>query len=1023
MKKLLLTFFIFLMCVGISLAQRTITGVVLDDNNEPLIGASVLVKGTVLGTITDLDGSYSIDMPDGSDILIYSFTGFTSQEYAVGSESSVDITLFFDAIGLEDVLVVGYAPQKRKDVTGAVSSIKSEDISNVQLPSFETALQGRAAGVQVTKNSGKPGGGIDVNIRGRTSISASNQPLYVIDGIPIISGDNLDFAQEAIGGSNISVLSDLNPDEIASIEVLKDAASAAIYGSRAANGVVLITTKSGSKDGKTKISLNSSYGNAWLPKKIEGITGEEYQQYSEELWGPLLESFGLDVTYANVQEFLLGPIGESNTQWLDEIFRTAPLKNLSGNISGGNASTQYFGSLGYSDEQGIIKNSGFTRYSGRLNVNHIASKKLTFGMNMAYSKSNTQQVQNDNNIFGALGAAILIPPVVPIFNDDGSYGGAFGIENAVAATTEYENNIGRGRLQGKIRASYNLTEQLSLSASLGLDLVNQRESIYEPNVLQSSNTGRAVVATISDERFVHEYVANYNNTFGKHAFQIAVGTSFQEDDINLNFTEAVDFPTNDFRGLSSGATPLTTDGSFTGDNLRSYFASANWSLDGKYFVTATFRADGSSRFINNQWGYFPGVSAGWNITETLMPDSKIDLLKLRVGYGQTGNNTFNNFLSRQLYGGGANYRDAPGTQPTQLGNPDLKWETTSQLNVGLDFGFANNRIGGSLDVYVKDTEDLLLARPIPTTSGFTTVIQNVGAVQNKGVDLTLTAAVVDSRDFKWNTTFTIGYLQNRVKRLVDGIPFDAGFANRIAEGQSIGSFFGHQTDGLFQNQAEIDAHATQPNAAPGDFRFVDIGGGAGPDNIVGTDDDLAPDGVINDDDRTYVGKALPDFQGGFNNSLSYKGISIDAFFQFATGFQVYNNNLAFAEGMNGVFSPTRRAWEGRWKQEGDDTNIPRLIRNDPNGNRRDSDRFAEDGDYLRLKTLTVAYELPSSVLSKIGIGSLKVYASGYNLWTLTDYSWFDPEVNIFDGNNTALGTDFLTFPQPRSIIFGINLGF
>ena len=1028
MKRLIFTFLSVCCFALVSWSQRTITGVVTDDAGEPLAGATVLVKGTTTGTIADIDGSYSIILPDGSTTLVYSFTGFSTQEYNVETLSTLDVALAFDAIGLEDVVVVGYSPQKRKDVTGSVSSIKSGEIENVQLPSFETALQGRAAGVQVTKNSGKPGGGIDVNIRGRTSISASNQPLYVVDGVPIISGDNLDFAQEGIGGSNVSVLSDLSPNDIESIEVLKDASSAAIYGSRAANGVVLITTKRGSKDGKTSININSSYGNAWLAKSIPAISGQQYQDYSVELWGPLLDAFGLDRSFENIETFLLGPLGNANTRWLDEVFTTSPLTNLSGNISGGNDKTQFYGSFGYSDEEGIMVNSGFTRYNGRLNVNHFASDKLNFSMNMGYSNSNTQQIQNDNNIFGALGASILIPPVVPIFNDDGSYGGAFGIENAVAAVTEYQNNIIRGRLQGKVRAAYNITDELSLSASLGVDLVDQSENIYEPRVLQSSNTGRAVVATISDKRFIHEYVANYNTSFGKSALQVALGTSFQEDDINTTFTEAVDFPTDDFRGLSSGATPLTTNGGFTGDNLRSYFGSVNYNFDSKYYLTATFRADGSTRFVNNQWGFFPGVSAGINLGEILIPESNIDLLKLRLGWGQTGNNVIGNFAALQLYGGGNNYvtpdgADAPGTAPSQIGNPDLKWETTTQINAGIDFGFANSRFGGSIDFYVKNTTDLLLNRPIPTTSGFTSVTQNVGEVQNRGVDITLNASIIDNKDFSWTSTFTVGYLQNEVKKLVDGIPFDVGFANRIAEGQSLGSFFGHVTDGLFQNQAEIDAHATQPNAAPGDFRFMDISGGAGPDGVLGTADDLAPDGVINDNDRTFIGKALPDFQGGFRNVLSYKGITVNAFFQFATGFQVYNNNLAFAEGMNSVFAPTLRAWENRWQQEGDQTNIPRLVRNDPNGNRRDSDRFAEDGDYLRLKTLTVGYNLPSSLLDKIGLQSVEVYASGYNLWTATGYSWFDPEVNIFDGSNTALGTDFLTFPQPRSIIFGVNLGF
>jgi len=991
-------------------AQQNISGSVTGEDGTSLIGASILAEGTSTGTIADIDGNFSFTLPDGVTAIIVSYTGYREQRVEIGTASIYDVILSDDIIGLEDVVVIGYSPTKRKNLTGAVSSVKSEDIESIQLPSIEAALQGRAAGVTVNKNSGKPGGGIDVNIRGRTSISASNQPLYVVDGIPIISGDNLDFAQDGTGGSNVSVLADLNPDEIESIEVLKDASSAAIYGSRAANGVVLITTKKGSRDGKTKISLNAAYGNQWLPKQIDVVDGPTYIEYITEVFG------------ANI-------VGtEANNNWQDLIFQTSTIQDYNANISGGNAKTQFFASGGYADDQGIMIGSGFTRYSGRLNLNHLATDKLSFNMNMGYIRSSTQQIQNDNNIFGALSTAILLPPVVPVMAEGGGFGSAFGLENPVAAVTQYKNNLARGRLTGKIGANYNITEELSFSASIGADLVNQTESIFEPSTLQSSNTGRAVIATIVNERIIHEYILKYNKAFGNSNINILGGTSFQEDKINTTFSEAVDFPTDDFKGLTSGASPTTTDGGFSGDNLRSYFGSVNYSFGGKYFITGTFRADGSSRFVREQWGFFPGVSAGWNLSEEgFLADSGIDLLKLRVGYGQTGNNVIANFTSRRLFAGGANYLDNPGTVPSQIGNPDLKWETTTQTNIGLDFGFANNRISGSIDAYIKQTDDLLLDRPIPTTSGFVSVIQNVGEVENRGIDITLNTVNVETRDFTWNTTFSVGYLENEVKKLVDGIPFDAGFANRIAEGQSLGSFFGHVTDGIFQNQAEIDAAATQTNGtAPGDIRFLDIAGGAGPDGITATADDLAPDGVINDDDRTYIGKALPDWTGGITNRIAYKGLELNVFFQFATGFQIYNNNLVFAEGLNSVFAPTTNAWENRWQNEGDQTDVPRLVSGDPNSNRRDSDRIVEDGDYIRLKTVTLSYNLPQSILNGSGIANVKVYATGYNLWTATGYSWFDPEVNTFDAggaNSNALGTDFLTFPQPRSLTFGVNLTF
>ncbi len=1007
MKKLLFSMLTMLCTVGTIIGQQSISGTVVDTDNEPLIGANIIVKGTGIGTITDIDGKYSLTVPENSDVVVFSYAGFSSIEIVLDGQSTVDATLSYDAIGLEDIVVIGYTPSKKKDITGAVSSVSAEDIANVQLPTLEAALQGRAAGVQVTKNSGKPGGGVDVNIRGRTSISASNQPLYVVDGIPIISGDNLDFSQEGIGNSNVSVISDINPDEIESIEVLKDAGSAAIYGSRAANGVVLITTKKGKKNTGTKVTLGTVYGTQVLPSQIDVVNGPQYIEYITEVFG------------ANI-------VGtEANTNWQDEIFRSGAMREYRGSISGGDEKTSFFSSLGFTGEEGIVKNSDFDRFSGRLNLDHIVNDKLSVGMNMGYTKSSTRQVQNDNNIYGAVSAAILLPPVVPVFNDDGTYGSAFGLENPLAAVTEYDNQIKRGRMVGKVYANYSILEDLSLRASLGVDLVDQQESIYEPRVLQSSATGRAVEASIKNERLIHEYVLNYNKSIDNHSFLAIAGTSFQEDKINSTYSEATDFPTDDFQGISSGASPVTTNGGFSGDNLKSYFGSVNYNFDSKYYLTATMRADGSSRFVNNQWGYFPGISAAWNITEEdFMADSFFDLVKLRANWGQTGNNVIGNFSSRQLYGGGANYLDQPGIAPTQLGNPDLKWETTTSTNIGLDLGFMDNRVGVNVDFYVKNTTDLLLNRPIPTTSGFGNVLQNVGEMKNTGVDLTINTLNINRNDFTWETTFTVGYLKNEIVKLVDGNPIDAGFSNRLQEGESLGSFFGHQTVGIFQNQAEIEAAATQTTGtAPGDIQFADLGGGAGPDGILGTSDDLAPDGVINDDDRTFIGKALPDFMGGIGNRISYKGIEVNAFFQFATGHQIYNNNLAFAEGLNSVFAPTVNAWENRWQAEGDVTDIPRLVNGDPNNNRRDSDRFVEDADYIRLKTLTIGYNFPAEHLEGAGVSNLKVYFSGYNLWTATGYSWYDPEVNTFDGSNTALGTDFLSYPQPRQYTFGINVTF
>lgn len=1003
MKKFFLSLSLLVFCLGTTLAQRTITGTITDEAGEALIGANVLAKGTTVGTVTDFDGNFTLEVPAGVDAVVVTYTGYGEQEITLGSNSTFSISLAEGQL-IDEVVVIGYTQQKRKDLTGAVSSVDLADYADVTIPAAPIALQGAASGVNVNKNSGTPGGGIDIRVRGTTSINASSQPLFVVDGIPIID-DNFDFTQSGVGNAQLSVLADLNPDEIESMEVLKDAATAAIYGSRAANGVVLITTKSG-RNGKTQINFNASRGQQQAIKLIPTVDGPTYLEYITLLYG------------ANI-------VGtEANSKWQEEIFRTSPIEEYGLNLSGGNQETKYFASLGYANDEGIMIGSRFQRYSARLNLEQKATERIDFGMNMGYTYSITDQIQNDNNIYGALSTAILLPPVVPIRTDDGSYGSAFGLENPVAAVNEYKNKVDRNRLQGKVYGKIKITDFLSFTSTFGTDILDVREDVYEPRVLQSSATGSAVVAAVKNVRFVNDNVLNFVWEGGQNTILALAGISFQEDKRNTTFAEAVDFPTDGFGGLSSAAQPLTTNGGYSGDNLQSFFGNVNYNYAEKYFFTGTLRRDGSSRFVNNRWGTFPGVSVAWRLSnESFLANGPFSELKLRAGWGQTGNNNIGNFDARQLYGGGSNYLDSPGTSPSQIGNPDLKWETTTSISFGLDFGIIQDRLGGSVDVYRKNTTDLLLNRPIPTTSGFNSVLQNIGEVQNQGVELNLNFGALRSEKMGWDINLIASYNENEVVALVDGIPIDVGFGSRIAEGQPLGSFFGHVTDGIFQNQAEIDAHASQPNAAPGDFRFMDISGGAGADGILGTDDDLAPDGVINDNDRTFIGNAIPDWTGGLRNTFTVAGFDLNIFFQFATGFEIYNNNLAFAEGLNSVFAPTVRAWENRWQNEGDDTIIPRAVLGDPNGNRRDSDRYTEQGDYIRLKTASLGYTLPKSLLGKVGFRKARLYVSGYNLWTATNYSWFDPEVSTFNISNGAAGTDFLTFPQPKSVVFGINLGF
>ncbi|MDP5170022.1 MAG: TonB-dependent receptor, partial [Bacteroidia bacterium] len=876
-------------------AQRTVSGTVSDAaNGEPIEGVAVIVKGTTTGMFTDASGGYSLQVPESGKVLVFSYVGYVTIETEI-TGSRVNMSLQEDAFELEEVVVTGFGTTKRKDLTGAVSSISGDALVDVPDVGIQNALQGRASGVQVTKNSGTPGGGIDVRVRGSTSISASNQPLFVIDGVPLIAGS---FSQNGVGGAGTNALADINPNDIESIEVLKDASTAAIYGSRGANGVVLITTKKGTR-GTTKVTLNTNYGvqEAW--KTIPMLNAQQYYGY---IFATLGDSAALGQTDASVN-------------WQDEIFQQGNITDNTLAISGGDLKTRFYTSLTYSNNNGIVKGSSFQRISGRVNLDHTVSDRFKVGMSMNYVTSDAGRIQNDNNIYGAVSSAILNAPDIPIFNPDGSFGSRYGLENPVAATTIYRNNAVTNRLIGNFFGEYELLPGLSAKASLGVDNLSFREEIYEPVQLVSArgSNGYGFVGQSLNSRWVTDYTLNLNKAFGKSSISAVAGFGMQEDKLEQVSAEVTDFPTSDFTTLNAGASVQGASANYTIDGLTSYFGNARYSFDDKYILQATFRADGSSRFgPENKFGYFPGVSAAWRLSsESFMSGASfINDMKIRASWGVTGNNSIGNFSALQLYSGGANYLDQPGISPTQLGNPALRWESTAQTNVGLDFTIVNNRISGNIDYFSKLTTDLLLNRPIPTTSGFTSVLENIGSVKNSGFEFQInTRNVVGA--FSWETGFNFARIRNEVLELYNDNPIDVGFASRIAEGQSLGVFYGYVTDGIFQTQEEIDNSATQSSrTAPGDIKFKD----------------LNEDGIINDDDREYIGSAQPDFVGGLTNRFTWNGFALDFFFQFSYGNEIYNNNTVFAEGMNSVFNQTERIYTERWiagENEHNDTRYPR----------------------------------------------------------------------------------------------------
>ena len=1026
MKKIILMGLVLMVTLlhGAMAQTRTVSGRVTDQSTGGgLPGVTVLVKGTTNGVSTNADGSFSLSVSEAGGTLAFSSVGMVTQERAIGSESTINVALVQDAKQLSEIVVVGYGSQSRTLVTGAVTSVDAKQFEGQPVAGLDQVLQGRASGVSVTANSGTPGGGVSVRIRGNNSISGGSDPLYVIDGVPVNTGS---YSTIGAGNQQLNALSDINPNDIASIEILKDASAAAIYGSRAANGVVLVTTKRG-KSGRTKVDVNYYTGVQQTIKRLDVLNGQEAQDLNNEM----RTNRGLAPLYVaanptSAQSLFTG----ANTNWQDEIFRDARISNYSAAVSGGDAKTRFLLSGTFFDQDGIIKGSGFKRGSGRLNIDHNISDRVKVGTNLTVSRSMANRINNDNNINGVLSAAILLGSQTPVYNADGTYGfdRFSSVENPVAAAVEPFFEARNGRLIGNVFAEVEPIKDLRIRTSFGADYLTLKEDLFLPSTLQAGASARGSGRSNnrSDVSWLNETTANYSRTFNEdHNVSILVGGSIQKSLQEGVTAFATNFPGNAIRQLSAGSVKSDASSDATQWSLVSGFSRLNYDFRGKYIVTASVRRDGSSRFgANNKYGVFPAASVAWRVGEEAFLKDKtiISELKVRGGFGQTGNFEIGNFASLGLFGVGAgnlaNYTLQPGLSPTQIPNPDLTWEKSSEFNVGADLGLFENRILISANAFERNANELLLNRQLPLTSGFLSVTQNIGSLRNRGLEFELTTQNVKTADFNWTTNFNISFIRNTVTSLVNRQAFLAGFANRVEEGASLGSFYGFEVDRIFQTADEISAlNATartrtgnansvyQVNAAPGDIKFKD----------------LNDDGVITAADQRIIGSAQPNFFGGINNTLSYKGIDLSFFLQFMSGNEIYNSTRSFAEGMNGQFGQLG-AVRDRWTPTNTNTNIPRAAFQDPNNNRRTSDRFLEDGSYLRLKTMTLGYNLPTSIVRVARLQSARLYVSGQNLLTFTKYKGLDPEINTFSGSNIALGTDFLTFPQARTVQVGVNFG-
>lgn len=1015
--------------ISLAFAQdKVITGKVTSNSSGPLPGVSVYVKGAASnGTQTDATGSYKLSVPANAKTLVFTFIGFKTKEIAI-TGSTVNASLDEENTTLSDVVVVGYGTQNKRDVTGSVASVKSKDLENLPVTSFEQALQGKAAGVQISAQNGKLGQGITVRVRGAASVTAGSEPLYIVDGIPITSGD---FSSTT---APTSALADLNTNDIESIEVLKDASASAIYGARASNGVVIITTKQG-KVGKTLIQFNALGGISTPSNHREFMNAEQYVQILRRAGAGAANQDFLNGDYATLQEALddYTSIIEGrltrysagntdyqtykvNTNWERESFQKNPVtQQYDLNLTGGNEKTKFYIGGQALDQQGIIVGNSYKRYSGRLNLTNKVTDFLEVGVNLNFSNSINNRLSNDNAFSSPL-QSVALSPITPFIDPrsgliSGTLPGAasnypvyynpfIGIENAAYKATVY-------RTIGKAFANVNIAKGLKFSTDFSIDNLNQNEESYYGS-LTFRNTGTAN----GDGQNISTFVINantnnffsYNTTFGKSAFDAILGTSYQKSTSKYSTLEGQDFPSDAYIKLGSAATKVIATSNESAFSFLSYFFRANYKYNDRYLVGFSVRADGSSRFgENHRYGYFPAGSVAWIASEEdfLKSSETISLLKLRASYGLTGNAEIGNYSARGLFSGTGAYGGVAGQIPSRIANPDLTWEKTKQLDIGLDFGILKNRITGTFDFYQKNTTDLLLDVPIPQTTGFSTKTQNLGKLKNTGFELGINSENFVG-EFKWSTAITAAINNNKITDL-GGQVLNSNEINAAIAGQPIGVFYLPEYAGVDPSNGDALYYKNTTDAS-------------GNVNRETTTD-------INEAQRIFAGNPNPKYTFGINNTFSYKNFDLGIFFQGVAGNKIFNAGGQYmsANGSNGYDNQTADQ-ASYWDKPGDLTSVPepRLFYGNGVGN---STRYISSGNFIRLKTLTLGYTFPTSVLTKIKLSKLRLYATAQNLATITGYKGWDPEVNAdYQSTNINQGVDFYSAPQPRVISFGINIG-
>lgn len=1027
MKRVIQSFMLICMLAFIntvSAQDRTVSGTIVDqDDNQPLSGVSVAVKNSSVGTTTDADGKFSLRVPSGKNQLEISYAGYQKQTVSING-NTVNLSLAKDLSELNEVQVVAYGVQKKSDLTGSISSIKGAELTQIATQRVDQAIQGRAAGVLVLNTDGQPGGNTTIRVRGMNSINGGNNALIVIDGLQ--------------GGN----LNSLNPNDIESIEVLKDASATAPYGAQGANGVILVTTKLGKK-GKPVIGYNYTFGQAQLRKKLDVMSAADFAKTTN---ANVMTRNGSGATPVPIftDDQIAAFEKNGGTDWQDVIYRKAPMHNHELSISGGTDNMKYLVSGGYLDQDGILVNSNYKRFSLRTNLQAEINEWASFGLNWAGTKENGNSPPYGSADISFLGNAVNVAPrwapTEPVYDENGNYWvhtpgyGAYDTWNPLASAMEpkIDNNLVRNNLNAYL--NFKILNGLSLKVTAGANIDNTNNQIYhnQKTYEGKQNTGLGVSTESTYRRFQNSNILNYDKEINKHHFTITAVAEQQYSKSKYSTIRASKF-TVDATGASDlGGAEIKTLSSDANERvLNSYLGRINYVYDDKYLVTASYRADGSSVFgANNKWGYFPSASVAWRASQE---DFIADLglfseLKLRASWGITGNQAISPYQTLARISSGANY-PYNGLDGTDLGfyilnaaNPNLKWESTAQTDIGIDFGLFNGRLNVTTDYYRKKTTDLLMPRDLPGYTGFRSIIDNVGSIENRGWEFAISGDPLIGT-VKWNTSFNVSTNKNKVLDLGDqekigyrttkgGYSVNNPFMY-LVEGQPFGQIYGYIYEGVWGTDKTNEAAAF--GQLPGDPRFKDVNG----------------DGKINSSDLTIIGNSFPDFIFGWNNRISYGDFDLNFLIQGSKGNDLFNMGRIRLENPS---EGTSTRLLDRWTPENQDTDVPGFIEAKTreeaglqskvsiSGDQRIS-RWVEDASYIRLKNITLGYNLPASISKRFKINNLRVFASATNLITITDYTGYDPETSAYNTNDAMIGVDFSNYPQSKFYNIGLNLSF